>query len=67
MIEKIKKVITVAENAGLKDNLRFIKIYTGYIRNDNTAPIRNGNRYIKNNLIKKKVSVKNKTKFIYDL
>lgn len=56
-IENINKVITVAEKAGLKDNLLFMKLYTGYIINDIDIPITKGSKY-RNKHLKRKNTIK---------
>lgn len=55
-IAKINNVITVAENAGLKERRFFIKLYTGYIIKDTANPIINGKKYINSDFM-----IKNKT------
>ena len=59
--KKIKSVITVAENDGLKDKRFFIKEYTGYIIKETAIPNINGKKYtIKIFNIKKATVNKNK-------
>ena len=65
--EKINRVITVDEKAGLKESLLFMKLYTGYIKNDIKILIINGSKYINNAFTSKNRNVKIKKYSIYGL